>query len=357
MDSSGHREAGYFSRERKTATLSVPSEIAQNLKVADEDASFKYDESARNFVAEKPVLAYILKSALDEYADCTVQEIAEKFIEGPPEIKRTAVHQDHPNKKDGSKMMSGDDRVEGLPTVDKSQRDGTIYYDIRFLAVIPQSGELAEIFVNCEIQSNDTPGYPIIPKRGIYYAARMISSQRGTIFKDQEYGKIKKVVSIWVCEDTANFRSDTINRYSFTEKCLRGDFHEETKDYDLMTVVVLRLGSKGENSGDNAIRLLSKMFSLDLSYEEKINTLQNEFQIRVSREMSEEVLSVCNLSTGVYSKGYDSGISAGKMEQARETAYELWDMGMSNEKIAKAIKVSMETLKIWLEERAEMLVK
>ena len=114
MDSSGHREAGYFSRERKTATLSVPSEIAQNLKVADEDASFKYDESARNFVAEKPVLAYILKSALDEYADCTIQEIAEKFIEGPPEIKRTAVHQDHPNKKDGSKMMSGDDSEESF---------------------------------------------------------------------------------------------------------------------------------------------------------------------------------------------------------------------------------------------------
>ncbi len=368
MDPSGQRESGNFSGEKKTAAVPVPSEIAQNLKVADEDAAIKYDESARNFVAEKPVLAYILKSALDEYADYTVQEIAEEFIEGTPEVKRIAVHQDHPDKKDDPTMMSGDDKIEGLPTADKSQRDGTIYYDIRFLAVIPQNGELVEIFVNCEIQNDDTPGYPI-PKRGIYYAARMLSSQRGTIFKDQEYGKIKKVVSIWVCEDTANFRSDTINRYSFTEKCLRGNFHEEAKDYDLMTVVVLRLGRKGEKSGDNAIRLLSKMFSMDLSYEEKINTLQNEFRISVSREMSEEVLSVCNLSTGVYSKGYDSGygsgygsgydsgLSAGKMAQAKETAYELHDMGLSNEKIAKAVKVSIDTLRLWLEEREGMLVK
>lgn len=352
MNSSGQRGTGSFSGEKKTGTVYVPSEIAQNLKVADEDATFKYDESARNFVAEKPVLAYILKSALDEYAEYTVQEIAEKFIEGKPEIKRIAVHLDHPDREDNSGMMSGDDKVEGLPTEDKSQRDGTVYFDIRFFAVLPQSGELVEILVNCEIQNNDTPGYPL-PKRGIYYAARMISSQRGTIFKDQEYGKITKVVSIRLCEDTANARSDTINRYSFTEECLRGDFHEEKKDYDLMTVVVLRLGSKGENSGDNAIRLLSKMFSMNLSYEEKLDTLQNEFKISVSREMSEEVLNVCNLSTGVYNKG----LSVGRMEQARETAYRLNDKGMPIDEIANMIEVGISTIQRWLAEREEMLCK
>lgn len=356
MDPSRQKRAGMFSGKERPAAVSVPSEIAQNLKVSDEDASFKYDESARNFVAEKPVLAYILKSALDEYAEYSVQEIAEKFIEGDPELKRTALHPDHPDRTENSGMMDGDAKVEGLPTADKSQRDGTVYYDIRFLAVLPLSGDLIEIFVNVEIQNDDTPGYPI-PKRGIYYAARMISSQRGTIFKDQEYGKIKKVVSIWVCEDTANFRSDTINRYSFTEQCLRGGFHEEKQDYDLMTVVVLRLGRKGENSGDDAIRLLSKMFSMDMSYEEKIDTLQNEFQISVSREISEEVQKVCNLSTGVYNKGYDSGVSAGEIKKTREIAYKLQDMGMPVEKIAVVAEVGIDILQEWLAEREETLVK
>ena len=256
----------------------MPSEIAQNLKVADEDATFKYDESARNIVAQKSVLAYILKSALDEYAEYTVQEIAERFIEGEPELRKAAVHQDHPDKEDDTSMMSGDDKIEGRPTADKSQRDGTVYFDIRFIAILPSDGGRIEILINCEIQNRDTPGYPI-PKRGVYYTARMISSQRGTIFKDQEYGKIKKVVSIWLCEDTADARSDTINRYSFTEECLRGNFHEEKKDYDLMTVVVLRLGRKGESSEDNAVRLLSKMFSTNLSYEDKLDALKNEFKI------------------------------------------------------------------------------
>ena len=67
---------------------------------------------------------------------------------------------------------------------DTTKRPETLWrnYDIRFLVVHPVSEELLEIFINIEIQNNDIPGYPI-PKRGIYYAARMISSQRGTVFK------------------------------------------------------------------------------------------------------------------------------------------------------------------------------
>lgn len=83
----------------------MPSEIAQNLKVAEEDSASRYDESARNLVAQKPVLAYILKSALDEYAEYTVQEIAERFIEGNPEIQAVALHQDHPDRKKNVRMM------------------------------------------------------------------------------------------------------------------------------------------------------------------------------------------------------------------------------------------------------------
>ncbi len=292
-------------------TVSVPSEIAQNLKVAEEDDSARYDEAARNLVAQKPILAYILKSALDEYAEYTVQEIAEKFIVGTPEVRKIAVHPDHPDKTAGSGMMSGDDKIEGLPTVDKSQREGTVYFDIRFLVIHPVSEELLEIFINIEIQNDDTPGYPI-PKRG--------------------------------------------------------DFHEEKQAYDLMTVVVLRLGSKGVNSGDNAIRLLSKMFSMDLNYSEKLDALENEFQISASREISEEVQEVCNLSTGVFNKaydkgygsgydsGYDSGISAGEMRKARDMAYKLHDTGMSNEEIANTAEVSIDTIQEWLAEREKMLV-
>ena len=40
--------------------------------------------------------------------------------------------------------------------------------------------------------------YPLT-KRAIYYCSRMISAQHGPIFTKSEYGKIRKVYSIWIC--------------------------------------------------------------------------------------------------------------------------------------------------------------
>ena len=71
----------------------------------------------------------------------------------------------------------------------------------------------------------------------------------------------------------------------------------------------------------------------------------------MTKEISREVLNVCNLSTGVYNKGYDSGISEGERKKAQETAYELLDMGIQAEQIARAVKVSMDTLRQWMAER------
>ena len=86
---------------------------------------------------------------------------------------------------------------------------------------------------------------------------------------------------------------------------------------------------------------------------------------------------MCNLSMGVYSKGYDSGydlgygsgydsgygsgydsgISAGEMKKAKETAYKLQDKGMSCEEIADAVEVDTDTVRAWLAEREALLVK
>lgn len=84
---------------------------------------------------------------------------------------------------------------------------------------------------------------------------------------------------------------------------------------------------KRRKERDNAIRLLSKMFSIERTYEEKIAALSDEFKISVTKEMSREVLNVCNLSTGVYNKGvsagWQDGVKEGEMKAKRETAFEL----------------------------------
>ena len=50
-------------------------------------------------------------------------------------------------------------------------------------------------------------------------------------------------------------------------------------------------------------------------------------------------------------KGIAEGIAEGTIKAKREMTYELFDMGFSDNKIAKVVKVSLETVKRWLSER------
>lgn len=308
----------------------MESEISQALEVAGDKA--RYDAAAKRVISQKSILAYILRSALDEFSGFSAKEIAEQFIEGEPEVSQVAVHPDEP---DG--MLSGSDRVGGQPTEDVSIREGTVRYDIRFLARIPKDDDFMEIIVNIEVQNSDLPQYPIT-KRGIYYASRLISAQRGTSFKNQEYGKIKKVVSIWICENTARERSDAINEYKFAETCKRGTYREEPHNYDLISVVILRLGDLGIQSKDDAIRLLSKLFSPALTVTDKKTALLEEFHIQTTEVISQEVGSMCNLSDGVFAKGEQKGFARGKNLGKLEAAFEFVKKGLVS--IADASKAS-----------------
>ena len=79
-----------------------------------------------------------------------------------------------------------------------------MFYDVRFDAIAPKSADSTEqeevirLIINVEAQTKFKPGYPLT-KRAIYYCSRMISAQHGPIFTKSEYGKIRKVYSIWIC--------------------------------------------------------------------------------------------------------------------------------------------------------------
>ena len=70
------------------------AETSAALAVSQLDQS--YDAEVKNFLKEKAILAIILKSCVKEFrtGSCTVQEIAEKYIEGTPQVSAVAVDQD-----------------------------------------------------------------------------------------------------------------------------------------------------------------------------------------------------------------------------------------------------------------------
>lgn len=158
--------------------MNTDTTIAKNIRVSDEKAS--YDAACKRLLSEKIILAWIMKNCVEEYRDCDVNEIAEQYIEGQPQVGETAVAPDETNRVT---------RIHGIGVEDATLSEGTITYDIRFLAAAPASGELIRLIINIEAQNDFYPGYPLI-KRGIYYCSRMISAQYGTEFTEGRYGNI-----------------------------------------------------------------------------------------------------------------------------------------------------------------------
>ena len=278
--------------------------LAKNITAAGDKAA--YDAACKRLLANKIILAWIMKSCLEEYKDCDINEIAEKYIEGEPQIAKTAVNPDE-------EPDHGGEQIEGAKNEDSTIQEGTITFDIRFYSILPKSGETVRLIINVEGQNDFYPGYPII-KRGIYYCSRMISSQYGVEFTDNHYEKIRKVYSIWVCADPPKYRQNTITRYVMSEENLVGEAKEKKENYDLLTAVMICLGDpEGDNYG-GILKLLEVLLSSGKGPEEKKKILQEEFDIRMTRKLESEVSDVCNLSKGVEQKGITIGIERGTMQ-------------------------------------------
>ena len=82
----------------------MESELAQMIDVSGLEA--RYDAAAKKLVAQKSILAYILKSTMDEFSDVPVKTIAEELIEGSPQVAEVAVHQDAPDAPNGTRLIS-----------------------------------------------------------------------------------------------------------------------------------------------------------------------------------------------------------------------------------------------------------
>ena len=165
--------------------MPMENQLAHAITQTEYDSS--YDKAAKKLLANKQILAQIMKNCVNEYSACSVDEIAEKYIEGTPEVGTVGVHVDDTNRP---KRTS--DVIAGSNNEDSTLTEGTINYDVRFDAIAPASEGSAEqkdvirLIINVEAQTAFNPGYPLT-KRAIYYCSRMISAQHGPIFTNSEY--------------------------------------------------------------------------------------------------------------------------------------------------------------------------
>ena len=230
--------------------MKTKSTLAKNIEIVD-DNEVLLDRACKKLLANKSILAWILKTCVEEYAECSIQEIGWKYIEGIPRVAQDALHRDE--------SVENGDYIQGGSSEDSSISEGTVTFDIKFNVHKPlrksnmnPKGSVSMI-MNVESQSDFYPGYPL-SKRGIYYGSRMISAQYGTVFTKSHYEKLEKVYSIWVCLNPPKYRKNSINIYSFHEKQLLGKVIEEKENYDLITVVMVCLGDEEDENCKGLVR-------------------------------------------------------------------------------------------------------
>lgn len=289
-----------------------------------------YDEVCKKVLALKEITARILAAVVEELKDCTIEEII-SYI-GTPEIGDIPVDVDTP-------IISLEN------TEDSTINEGTRFFDIKFTVKAPASGEYIQLIINLEAQKNFSPGYSIL-KRGIYYCSRLISSQYGTVFTKSDYNKIRKVYSIWVCTDPLDEYKRTITRYKLGKEMLEGetkfkssaDAEKERRDYDLLSLVLIGLGDPngGDMHENGIIRMLSVIFAENMNFKAKITTLENEYNIKLTEEIEEEVERMCNLSEGVWEKG----VAKGKISQLMFDVDKLMSKGMKFDEIVNLLDIT-----------------
>lgn len=273
--------------------------LARDIRNAAEKS--RYDAACRNILADKHVLAWLLKDTLTEYHGQSIADIL-PCIE-PPEIGTMRL--------DDTNAPS---RIAGMSDSDKSLYEGDIFYDIRFSALVKDV--LTSLIINVEEQNDFYPGYPIL-KRGAYYCGRMISSQNGTVFTNQQYGKLRKVVSIWICPNPPKGQEHCIMRYAMQEEAIIGKANHPPEEYDMMSIILVNLGDPVAHKENDALRLLSVLLSTKMQPQEKKQVLADGFAIPMTQEMEEEAEIMCNLSDGIEMRGIEKGKTEMVLEMLR----------------------------------------
>ena len=250
------------------------TELKNAVKATDKDA--QYDTSAKRLLGQKSILAHILVKTVDEFKGMNPKDVV-NCIEGTPHISTVPVE-------------------PGL--------------------------------------TNAASEYEIL-NRAIFYVSRLISSQKERDFENSSYNDIKRVYSIWVC---MNMEESSMSHVHLTKEDLIGSY-EWKGNLDLLNIIMLGL-AKNLPEHDETYelhRLLGALLSKELTIDEKLNIIGNEYDIPIEENFRKDVSVMCNLSQGIK----EDGIAIGEAGLIMK----MYKNGFTAEQIASATDKDIEEVK------------
>ena len=266
-------------------------------------AKAQYDGHVKRILGNRQVLARILKGAAEEFREYSPEEIV-GWIEPDIEIEGTALRPGETGK--GKLLITGDSTESRIPG------EGTITYDIRFRVYVPGQGrrETVKLLMNVEAQKKFYLKYRIVT-RGIFYGARMLSEQLDREFTDSEYGKLKKVYSIWICMNAPLHIGNALTEYWIGKRDIIGTMPEKKKNYDKLSVIIICLNEKSREKGGELHGFLNTLLSPGMNEARKKEVLLRDYGVEMEQEMGEELKQMCNLSEAIEENAMRKGVRKG----------------------------------------------
>ena len=277
----------------------ITTELAMSMTAAE--ARARLDTAAKKLIKHRIILAEIMRNCVEEFKGFDRDYIMQNCFVGEVHMNEISVDQDVPDD---------DSSIIGSDTEDISEKEGLVRYDLVFDAVVPETGKIIRMVINIEIQVNTNLSYAVVT-RAIYYLARLISRQKGTVFNHSDYEKIQKVYSIWICPDPKHENMNSIAEYGFTQQKVFGKVKEPIENYDKMKAIIISLNDEGSENRNDLIRLLSTLLSTTETIETRKQILEDEFSIPMTKQIDEEVLEMCNLGMAIEMKGVERGMAKG----------------------------------------------
>ena len=195
--------------------------------------------------------------------------------------------------------------VAAQETEPGSLREKVIRYDSHFLAKNPRLSTKAiriDLHIDLEMQNDykpHAPTYPIVT-RGVYYAARGLDSQLGVLTETTDYSTLQKVYSIWICrENIPPELRGTVSSYSMEKADPHGIANEPKCEYDLLSVVLIRLGNSAKK--EPIFQYLNDFFAGD------IDGMCKYINMKKNKELVKGVNQVMTLSQSIFSRGITEG--------------------------------------------------
>ena len=336
----------------KTSTKTRNTEIKNSVTAADMIA--QYDEQAKRLISNKIILSHIISATVDEFKGMKPESIV-PYIEGEPVIGAVPIEPGLTNKKNAKTEPNMDKtqedsaaqgghtfRIVGLNTENSEINEGLIRFDIVFY--VRMKDGISQVIVNIEIQKDMPSGYDIL-NRAVFYACRLISSQKERDFNGMNYNDIKRVFSIWIC---MNMKENSMEHIHLTRDMLTGSCERErTGGLDLINIVLIGLSDRlpEPKEGYELHRLLGTLLSGKLTVDEKLKIIETEYDIPIEKNVRKDVASMCNLGEGIMAEGQRAGLEKAELSAVRNLML----------KLKMTAEQAMDTLDIETEKRARYM--